>query len=178
MLRILNMMQQIQILLRKILAVVCVMVMGALVCAVTWQVFSRYVLSAPSSITEELSTILFVWMVLLSAAYLFGEIGGHMNMGIISDKAKGNKKLVLDILSQFAILWFAIFVLIRGGSMAVINCMKQVNSAIPFITIGQIYIALPICGYLTAYFSIYFIIRDIFAYFVNRAESLGRGKSI
>jgi len=161
------MMQQIHVLLRKILAGVCVVVMVALVCAVTWQVFSRYVLSNPSSITEELSTILFVWMVLLSAAYLFGEIGGHMNMGVISDKAKGKKKLVLDILSQIAILWFAVFVLIRGGSVAVINCMKQVNSAIPSITIGQIYIALPICGYVTAYFSVFFILKDIFACFIN-----------
>jgi len=90
-----------------------------------------------------------------------------MNMGVISDKAKGKKKLVLDILSQIAILWFAVFVLIRGGSVAVINCMKQVNSAIPSITIGQIYIALPICGYVTAYFSVFFILKDIFACFIN-----------
>ena len=113
MLRILNMMQQIHVLLRKILAGVCVVVMVALVCAVTWQVFSRYVLSNPSSITEELSTILFVWMVLLSAAYLFGEIGGHMNMGVISDKGR-EKKLVLDILSQIAILWFAVFCVLEA----------------------------------------------------------------
>lgn len=170
MLRILNIMQQIHSLLRKVLAGVCVAVMGALVCAVTWQVFSRYVLNAPSSITEELSNILFVWMVLLSAAYLFGEIDGHMNIGIIPEKAKGKKKLVLNMLSQIAILWFAVFVLIKGGGIAVINCMKQTNSAIPFIKIGQIYMALPICGYITAYFSIFFFLKDVYSCFVHSEE--------
>jgi len=117
-------------------------------------------------------------MVLLSAAYLFGEIDGHMNMGIISDKAVGKVKLILNISSQTAILWFAVFVLIRGGSIAVINCMKQVNSAIPSITIGQIYIALPICGYITAYFCVFFILKNIFTCFINRSESLRKEKSI
>lgn len=169
---ILDIMQKIHGFLRKILAVICVALMAALVCAVTWQVFSRYVLNDPSSITEELSTIIFVWMVLISAAYLFGEIDGHMNIGVISDRARGRKKLILDMLSQIAILWFAVFVLIRGGSMAVVNCMGQTNSAIPIIRIGQIYMALPICGYITAYFSIFFLLRDIFAGLGHKEQPL------
>jgi len=167
---ILDIMQKVHGFFRKILAGICVALMAALVCAVTWQVFSRYVLNDPSSITEELSTILFVWMVLISAAYLFGEIDGHMNIGVISDRARGRKKLILDVLSQLAILWFAVFVLIRGGSMAVVNCMRQTNSAIPIIKIGQIYMALPICGYITAYFSIFFLLRDISAFFSHKEQ--------
>ena len=154
-------MKKIHEILRKILAGICVSLLAALVCTVTWQVFSRYVLKNPSGMSEELAKIIFVWMVLLAAAYLFGEIDGHMNIGILSDKVKGKKKIVLALLSQIAILWFVGFVLVLGGNAAVKNGMKQTNAAIPFITTGQIYMALLICGLFVVYFCAYFIYEDV-----------------
>lgn len=147
--------------LKKIIGGMCVVLFVALVCTVTWQVFSRYVLQNPSGASEELAKILFVWMVLLAAAYLFGEYDGHMNIGVISDKAKGKKKVVLAILSQLAILSFDIFILVIGGYKAVVNGMKQTNAAIPYITTGQIYMALLICGVFVAFFCISFIVENV-----------------
>lgn len=147
--------------LRQILAAACVALFCALVVCVSWQVFSRYVTKNPSGYTEELAKILFVWLALLTAAYLFGESDGHMNIGFVADKARGRTKIALSILSQAAILWFAVFVLIIGGRKAVINGLRQTNPAIPQITTGHIYMALLLCGIFTAFFCLHFIIRDV-----------------
>lgn len=147
--------------LRKILAAICVALFCALVACVTWQVFSRYVLQNPSGYTEELAKILFVWMALLTSAYLFGEADGHMNIGFIVDQAKGRVKTALSVLSNLAILCFASFVLVMGGYRAVLNGLKQTNPAIPQITTGHIYMALFISGVFTVFFCFHFIYSDI-----------------
>jgi len=42
-----------------------------MVLTVTWQVFSRYVLQAPSSLTEEIARFQLIWLGLLGAVYTF-----------------------------------------------------------------------------------------------------------
>ena len=145
----------------KMLASVSVFLFSLLVFVVTWQVFSRYVLKNPSGFTEELAKILFVWLVLISAAYLFGERGGHMNIGIINEKVSQKTAIILDLVGQIAICIFALFVLVMGGYRAVLNGLGQSNAGIPFISTGQIYAAIPICGIFTVFFTICFLIEDI-----------------
>ncbi|MBU3191942.1 TRAP transporter small permease [Clostridium bowmanii] len=145
----------------KVLELISVTLFVILVVTVSWQVFSRYVLKNPSAITEELSKIAFVWLVLISAAYLFGEHGGHMNIGVIVDKVSPKVKIILSLFSQIVICLFAAFILLSGGYTAVINGWAQINSSIPSITTGQIYMALPICGVFTMFYSINYMIEDI-----------------
>lgn len=145
----------------KLLGWVSALLFGALVCTVTWQVFARKVLKNPSGITEELAKILFVWMVLMAAAYLFGERNGHMNVAIIQEKVSGRFGALLLLLSDVAIFGFSAFVLVYGGGKAVINGLMQTNAAIPMITTGQIYAALPICGIVTCIYCIRFFISDL-----------------
>ena len=38
-----------------------------------WQVLSRYIFSAPSTITDELSRYLFMWVAMIGAAYTTGQ---------------------------------------------------------------------------------------------------------
>ncbi|MBU3182515.1 TRAP transporter small permease [Clostridium psychrophilum] len=145
----------------KLLELISVTLFVGLTGTVSWQVFSRYVLKNPSAITEELSKIAFVWLVLISAAYLFGEHGGHMNIGVIVDRTSPKVKIILSLFSQIIICSFAVFVLLLGGYSAVINGWSQTNSSIASITTGQIYIALPICGMFTIFYSINYMIEDI-----------------
>lgn len=46
--------------------------LSVLVIDVLWQVASRYVLTAPSSMTDELAGYLLIWVGLLGAAYVSG----------------------------------------------------------------------------------------------------------
>lgn len=154
-------MKSLRNIINKILATISVFLFSSLVFVVTWQVFSRYVLKNPSGITEELAKILFVWLVLISAAYLFGERGGHMNIGIINEKVSKKTAIILDLISQLVILGFSLFVLVMGGFKAVINGLGQSNAGMPFISTGQIYAAIPICGLFTIFYAVSFLIEDM-----------------
>ena len=56
----------------RTIAAFSVAVMIALVVCVVWQVFSRYVLNQPSTLTDELARFLMIWVGLLGAAYTVG----------------------------------------------------------------------------------------------------------
>lgn len=49
----------------RVIAAFSVAVMLALVVCVVWQVFSRYVLNQPSTLTDELARFLMIWVGLL-----------------------------------------------------------------------------------------------------------------
>jgi len=57
----------------RILEPVLVMLLFALVVTVLWQVFSRYVLQAPSTATDEIARFLLMWTALLGAAWAVGQ---------------------------------------------------------------------------------------------------------
>ncbi|ONI38728.1 hypothetical protein AN639_02765 [Candidatus Epulonipiscium fishelsonii] len=145
----------------KILATICVTLFAVLTATVFWQVLTRYAFNKPSAISEELGKILFVWLVLLSAAYLFGEKGGHMNIGIIEEKVNNHIRFALGLITQICIFGFAGFILLNGGFSAVLNGLSQANAAIPIISTGQIYMALPISGALILFYSFTFILADV-----------------
>ena len=57
----------------KALEWLLVFLMSVLVLDVLWQVFSRYILSSPSSYTDELAGFLLIWVGLFGAAYVAGK---------------------------------------------------------------------------------------------------------
>ncbi len=143
----------------QILAFCCILLCGLLTVVVTWQVASRYLFSSPGAQSEELAKIMFVWLTLFSAALLFGE-KGHMNIGLLCDALTVRWRLALQILTSVLILGFCIAILVVGGWDAVIRTMRQTNAAIPYLSTGQIYLALPICGVFSSFYCIYNIICD------------------
>ena len=50
-----------------------ILIMSLMVVNVLWQVFSRYLLTNPSSFTDELARYLMIWIGVLGAAYLSGR---------------------------------------------------------------------------------------------------------
>ena len=80
--------------LNKVLEFVCCTLLALMTIFATWQVASRYVFNNPSTVTEELVLICFVWMGLLGAAYLFGK-QEHMAMTFLFDKLSDNLHIPL-----------------------------------------------------------------------------------
>lgn len=144
----------------RILAYCCILLCGLLTVVVTWQVFARYLLNAPGAQSEEYAKIMFVWLVLFAAALLFGE-KGHMNIGIVCDTLPRKWNIALQVLSSAIILVFCFAILVVGGWDAVGRTMRQTNAAIPYLTTGQIYLALPICGVFSCFYCVYNIIKDV-----------------
>ncbi|HCS2485688.1 TPA: TRAP transporter small permease, partial [Shigella flexneri] len=80
----------------RVIAAFSVAVMLALVVCVVWQVFSRYVLNQPSTLTDELARFLMIWVGLLGAAYTVGT-QRHLSIDLFALALNKRKQLLLSI---------------------------------------------------------------------------------
>jgi len=145
--------------LNKTLEVILVFIMSVLVLDVIWQVTSRYVLSSPSSFTDELAGFLLIWVGLLGAAYVAGR-NEHLAIDLLLQKTSEEKKPRLELIIQLCILFFAVTVMIIGGSWLVYTRFAlNVKSAALELPLGYVYIIIPFSGLLILYYSLYNISR-------------------
>jgi TRAP-type C4-dicarboxylate transport system permease small subunit len=163
-------MEKIKKVMDKTLAAFIVALFAALVVIVFWQVFSRYVLKASSAFSEEMAKILFVWVSLLAAAFIFGE-KGHMNIAVVVEKMPLKAKLVCQIFAGIINMIFIVFVLFFGGFLAVKLGWSQTNASIPIFTSGFIYAALPVSGAFSIFYETYNIYNDAKGLFVSKKDN-------
>lgn len=129
----------------RVIAAFSVAVMLALVVCVVWQVFSRYVLNQPSTLTDELARFLMIWVGLLGAAYTVGA-QRHLSIDLFALALNKRKKL-LSIVINVLILGFAGSVIVTGGLKLIDKTLatSQVSAAMQ-IPMGYVYIILPLSG--------------------------------
>lgn len=147
------MMKKIKNILDRFLSFVCIVDFIAMVCLTTYQVVVRYVFRSPSSISEVLTRYCFVWLILLSAAYVFGQ-RDHICITFLRDKFKGPTRKVVDIIIEVLIIVFSALVLVYGGFVISNMNMLQFDSILGIPT-GTIYSILPISGVLIILYSLY-----------------------
>lgn len=152
-------MEGIKNVLDRVLYWATVVLFALLVVVVVWQIFSRQVLGAPSTWTEEAARMTFVWLGLFAAAFVFGE-RGHIAVEFVARKFSTGGQRVLAIVVQAILLSFAVLILIWGGLTVMINAWTQNLSALPF-TLGQLYLALPVAGLLIAFYSVYYLLGQV-----------------
>lgn len=134
----------------------CIAIMALLTVLVTYQVVTRYVFNSPSAVSEVLSRYMFVWLVLIGSAYVFG-LREHMAITYVRDKFSPRIGIIVDIVTEWGIAIFAFIVMWQGGYKASVRQMWQLDSALE-IPMGVIYAALPISG---ALILIYFVINQL-----------------
>jgi TRAP-type C4-dicarboxylate transport system permease small subunit len=138
----------------RVIEIMLIALMSILVIDVLWQVISRYLLTSPSSFTDELAGYLLIWVGLLGAAYVTGK-REHLAIDLMLRKAKPARKKALELFIQIVIIAFAIFVLITGGSWLMYTRFAlEVKSAALELPLGYVYIILPFSGLLIAYYSL------------------------
>lgn len=138
--------------LKTILAAVSVTLFAVLVATTTWQVVSRQILNEPSTWSEELARLLFVWLSFLGSAFLFGE-RGHIAVDFLARKLPFAGQRVAQIFVQAMVLLFALVGLVWGGYLAASIAWEQNLTALPF-TIGWVYLVIPIAGVFIAIFAL------------------------
>lgn len=143
----------------KVLKLLCVVIFIAMVCLTTYQVVVRYVFNNPSSISETLTRYLFVWLIILSATYVFGQ-RDHISISFLKDKLTGSTKKTIEIVIECINLFFAAAVMVYGGIVITSMNMLQYDSILKIPT-GTIYSIIPICGIIIVFYSLY----NIFTYF-------------
>ena len=109
----------------------------------TWQIFSRWVLKDPSTFTDELLRYVLIIAGMIGSAYCFYR-DEHLALTLITDKARGPFKFILNIFIEACILFFVIYVFIYGG-MKLSNTATNVSSVMR-IPMKTLYLIEPLCG--------------------------------
>lgn len=145
-------MQAVKQTLNKVLGIICIVLFMFMTCLGTYQIITRYVFNAPSTISEELLTFTFTWMALLAATLVFGK-REHMRMSFFADKFKGKSSIILSIISEVLVLGFAGLVMVFGGIAITQLTITQVTASLG-VPMAYVYVIVPICGVLTVIYSI------------------------
>jgi TRAP-type C4-dicarboxylate transport system permease small subunit len=138
----------------KLLEWILILLVAGLVLDVLWQVFSRFVLNDPSSWTDELATLLIIWVAMIGASVAFIR-NNHLGVDYFVGKLKPRPRLISEILVQGLICLFAVVVLLLGGAKLVTLTLltEQVSPAL-LVKMGHVYMALPLSGLVIALTSI------------------------
>ncbi len=119
--------------------------MLALVAGGTWQIFTRWVLNNPSTITDEFLRYVLIIASFIGSAYCFYR-DEHLSLTLATDRAKGPAKVILNVFIEACILFFVVYVFILGGWRQAMNATNV--SPVMQIPYKALYMVEPICGVL------------------------------
>lgn len=145
-------METVKVYVDKILLGVTATLFLIMVAVTTWQVIARYILSNPSTITEEFIRFSLIWLSMLAASYVVGK-RSHIAFTMISDRFKGKNKVGLELFIQSAFLLFSLAIMTYGGVKAISITMSQLSPSLG-IPMGYVYLSLPVSGLLITFYSI------------------------
>lgn len=143
----------------KIMEFASIAIMILMVLLVAWQVIARYFLGRPSTFSEMLTRYLFVWLVLITATYVFGK-RDHMCITFLKDKLPAAIKNIVDILIEVINIIFSLTVMTAGG-FAVAKMQMVQEDATLHIAMGLVYAVIPICGIVTTFYCLYNLMENI-----------------
>jgi len=136
----------------RILEYLLVALFTIMLLSVLWQVFSRFLLKTPSTITDEISSFGLIWVGLLGAAYATGK-KLHLSIDLLPDSMVSKRKKFFDGFVSMAVGIFSLMVLvIGGGRLCWITFTLGQKSAALEIPLGIVYLALPLSGILILYY--------------------------
>jgi TRAP-type C4-dicarboxylate transport system permease small subunit len=131
-----------------------IILMALIVLAVTWQVFTRFIIRDPSSYTEELARFLLIWIGILGAAYAL-RTRAHLGIDLIAQRVGEKDRKRIQVTVYSTVIFFAFFVMVVGG-IRLVNITFSLNqiSAAMGIRMGYIYTVLPLSGILMIIYSL------------------------
>jgi TRAP-type C4-dicarboxylate transport system permease small subunit len=143
------------------LEIMVMTITAALVLDVVWQVITRFVLTSPSTWTEELATMLIIWVSLLGASVGFVR-KSHLGVDYFVNKLPDKPRAAVEIIAYLFIGLFAAGVLMYGGYQLVHRTLTygQPSPALG-IQMGYVYLVLPISGFFILFFSIEIIVEKM-----------------
>ncbi len=117
----------------------------AVICAILfYSVVMRYALNRPVTWTEDASTILMVWMVLLGAPIGLRS-GAHVSIEFLVEKVSGGARTALRLIA-LAVTAYVALMMVRHGWLLAVRGMRRIVSTMEWLPFGYAYAALPV-GY-------------------------------
>jgi TRAP-type C4-dicarboxylate transport system permease small subunit len=133
---------------------ILIILMVALVSAVSWQVISRYGFTSPSSWTEEVARFLLIWVGVLGAAWAV-RTGVHLGLDVLPRKLTGTSATALKLITLLVVVGFSVAVLIiGGGSLVALTWELKQYSAVLGLPIAFVYSVIPTAGVLICFYAI------------------------
>lgn len=130
------------------------LLMALLVAAVVWQVFTRYVLGAPSPYTDEIARFLLIWVSLLGAAYATGQ-NMHLAIDLLPDRLSPERRVKLDIVLDLIVIAFVLLVFVIGGGTLVYYTYAYLQLTPTLqIPMAWVYLIGPISGTLIIFYKL------------------------
>lgn len=117
--------------------------MFALLAGGTWQIITRWILHAPSTVTDEFLRFVLIWASMIGSAYCFYN-DSHLALDLVKGRAKGKVDLVLSFLIELAIFFFVGYVFVYGGLR--LTLLATNVSSVMRIPYRFLYSILPISG--------------------------------
>jgi TRAP-type C4-dicarboxylate transport system permease small subunit len=151
------------------LRTICVALSALLVLLVTWQVFTRLVLGAPSAWSEEAARQTFVWVSLIGIAIAVGE-KADVIMDFLVARLPVSVQRITDVIAYLATLAFVLYVMVFGGIQQSMLAWGQRNPLLP-LTQGQLYLALPVSGVLLTIYLIIHIVGTFSSRYVGHVDN-------
>ena len=138
----------------KFLERAVLLVLGIMLLSVIWQVFSRYVLQSPSTLTDEISSYSLIWFGLLGAAYASGK-HLHLAIDLLPEKLVEKKGYFFNGIVHLSVICFAFLVMVIGGIRLVqLSFQFEQTSATLEIPLGFIYMVVPFSGLIICYYNL------------------------
>ncbi len=138
----------------SILGKMCLVLLIIMLLAVIWQVFARFILQSPSTVTDEISSYSLIWVGLLGAAYATGQ-HLHLAIDLLPEKMVQKNTKLFDGFVHLCVFAFGFFIMILGGlRLCQLSFQFEQKSASLGIPLGFVYIVVPLAGILICYFSI------------------------
>ncbi len=141
-----------------IIKVVCTFIMAGIVVLLFYSVVMRYVFKTPVGWSMEVSRYSFLWMIMLCAVLVTRE-DSHISMSFMLRKMPPKIRMIWQNLLRLMMLGFCL-VMVRYG-LAIFPIVAEAKSPTLEISMGYMYVAIPLGGFLMAVYLLELIIRSI-----------------
>jgi len=136
---------------QRSLEVLVVLLTVVMVILVFFQVVFRYVFFLSLSWSEEFSTFIFVWVVLLGSAVAIRR-REHLGINAIVQYFPKSVVRALELITNLIVVGFFVFVLVASWEVVMANMARRANTA--DIPMGYIRMALPLMALASVVFGI------------------------
>ncbi|SDM16917.1 TRAP-type C4-dicarboxylate transport system, small permease component [Franzmannia pantelleriensis] len=140
----------------QLMQIICCGLFSMMIMAASWQVFSRYVLNTPSTVSEAFLRVSLIWLSMMAIAFVAGR-RDHVSFTLFTDMVSARYKSVVLAGIELVFLLFAILIMLYGGYAMVTSTMSQ-NYPLLNIPRGYIYLSLPVSGGVIALYCVMNII--------------------
>jgi len=150
-----------RVILDNILRWVLLSLMAIMTLDVLWGVFTRYVMGAQASWSEELARFLLIWIGILGAAYASGK-DLHLSIDLFPNSlAPASRRKLMVVIHLLVIFFVFVAMVIGGGRLVYVTSILGQESAALEWPLAAVYTVMPLSGLIIIYYKVTEIITEL-----------------